>query len=344
MVADAAHWSSAPWDTMPAQGSACTEMIHWIRQFTLASGMSCIKCEMQSHCFDLLSHGALFVQQCLQVVSGCMLPWGGAPSSDHPITQSVFQKAQWELEETWNQTSTFLQFFSWSSCSASLKSLGVMAYEAMMLIYTFFFLFFLILCELFLRAFEEEKGTGQLNLNGSGMYRGKAERMVVTSDKKWPSFVGKWGQRSPTLLLLPLEHSCEQQLYWYHGNDQNDLGINFHAGMRGRECFVNMRWPTPQWNYSNQFLKNLVIKNIVNKVHKLHLAYLTKKTANFSPLKIVTLVTMEDSKQLAGCWALSVWMPSLGCQLSSKRVENSSWPLQKKVRSTLCFSNFFTPF
>lgn len=90
-------------------------------------------------------------------------------------------------------------------------------------------------------AFEEEKGTGQLNLNGSGMYRGKAERMVLTSDKKWPSFVGKWGQRSPTLLLLQLEHSCEQQLYWYHGNDQNDLGINFHAGMRGRECFVNMR-------------------------------------------------------------------------------------------------------
>lgn len=62
-VADAAHWSSAPWDTMPARGSACTGMIHWIRLFTLASGMSCSKREMQSHCFDLLSHGAFFVQQ-----------------------------------------------------------------------------------------------------------------------------------------------------------------------------------------------------------------------------------------------------------------------------------------
>lgn len=63
-MADAARWSSAPRDMMPARGSACTGMIHWIRLFTLASGMSCIKREMQSHCFDLLSHGAFFVQQC----------------------------------------------------------------------------------------------------------------------------------------------------------------------------------------------------------------------------------------------------------------------------------------
>lgn len=64
MVTDAARWSSAPRDMMPARGSACTGMIHWIRLFTLASGMSCIKREMQSHCFDLLSHGAFLVQQC----------------------------------------------------------------------------------------------------------------------------------------------------------------------------------------------------------------------------------------------------------------------------------------
>lgn len=87
-VADAARWSSAPRDTMPARGSACTGMIHWIRLFTLASGMSCIKREMQSHCFDLLSHGAFFVQQCARkqrcahVLRGGR---GGTPScSDHP--------------------------------------------------------------------------------------------------------------------------------------------------------------------------------------------------------------------------------------------------------------------
>lgn len=82
-VADAARWSSAPWDTMPAWGSACTGMIHWIRLFTLASGMSCIKCEMQSHCFDLLSYGAFFffLANCALasgVVLMCyMVPWGG---------------------------------------------------------------------------------------------------------------------------------------------------------------------------------------------------------------------------------------------------------------------------
>lgn len=86
------------------------------------------------------------------------------------------------------------------------------------------------------------------------------------------------------------------------------------------------------------------MKNIGNKVHKLQLAYLTKKTENFSPLQFVKLVVMEDSKQLAGCSTLSIWMPSLGCQLSRKRVENSPWPLQKKVRSTLCFHNFFAFF
>lgn len=59
-VADAARWSSAPWDMMPAWGSACTGMIHWIRLFTLASGMSCIRFEMQSHCFDLFAHGVHF--------------------------------------------------------------------------------------------------------------------------------------------------------------------------------------------------------------------------------------------------------------------------------------------
>lgn len=90
---------------------------------------------------------------------------------------------------------------------------------------------------------------------------------------------------------------------------------------------------------------NLVMNNMGNKAHKvLHLAYLTKKTANFSPLKFVTLVAMEGSKQLAGCWTLSIWLPSLGCQLSSTRVGNSPWPLQKKVRSILCFHNFFALF
>lgn len=59
-VADAARWSSAPWDMMPAWGSACTGMIHWIRLFTLASGMSCIRFEMQSRCFDLFAHCVLF--------------------------------------------------------------------------------------------------------------------------------------------------------------------------------------------------------------------------------------------------------------------------------------------
>lgn len=101
------------------------------------------------------------------------------------------------------------------------------------------FYFSLILCEPFLRAFEQEKGTGQLNLNGRGLCREKIERMVITSDKKWPSFVGKWGQRSPTLLLLQLEHSCDKQLYWYHGNDQNDLGINFHCWHAWEGMFCN---------------------------------------------------------------------------------------------------------
>lgn len=64
-------------------------------------------------------------------------------------------------------------------------------------------------CEPFQWAFEEEKGIGQLNLNESGMCTGEAERKVVPHDKKWPSFVNERGQRSLTLLLLQLEHSCE---------------------------------------------------------------------------------------------------------------------------------------
>lgn len=133
---------------------------------------------------------------------GCVVPWGSTPSSGHPITQSVFQKTQWELEEeTWSQTSTFLWFFSWPSCSASLKSLGVMAYQAGLCKYIHLYFSILILCEPFLRAFEEENGTGQLNLNGSGMCRRKAERMVITSDKKMAQFCRQMGSKESYFTL-----------------------------------------------------------------------------------------------------------------------------------------------
>lgn len=123
-VADAAHWSSAPWDTMPAWGSACTGMIHWIRLFTLASGMSCIKCEMQSHCFDLLSHGAFFFfffgqlctckWCCAHVLHGALGRYPGLQwlSLCSWLLRVCCRKHSEQLEETWDQTSTFPWFFS----------------------------------------------------------------------------------------------------------------------------------------------------------------------------------------------------------------------------------------
>lgn len=78
--------------------------------------------------------------------------------------------------------------------------------------YIHLFIFFSIIpealsfcwCEPFQWAFKEEKGTGQLNLNGSGMCTEEAERKVLPYNKECPSFVGEWGQRSLTLLLLQL--------------------------------------------------------------------------------------------------------------------------------------------
>lgn len=84
------------------------------------------------------------------------------------------------------------------------------------------------------------------------------------------------------------------------------------------------------------FFKNLVMKNIANKVHKLHLAYLTKQISAHSNLSYLWLWRTQRNWQDAG------HCPLLGCQLSSTRVENSPWPLQEKINPL--FSQIFCTF
>lgn len=84
-VADATHWSSAPWDTMTARGSACAGMIYWIRLWLQEWAVSNVKC---NHIALICFPTVLFLSNSV-LASGVRLmcyvvPWGATPScSDH---------------------------------------------------------------------------------------------------------------------------------------------------------------------------------------------------------------------------------------------------------------------
>lgn len=82
------------------------------------------------------------------------------------------------------------------------------------------------------------------------------------------------------------------------------------------------------------FLKNLVMKNIANKVHKLHLAYLTKQISAHSNLSYLWLWRTQRNWQDAGHY----WVAS--CLVQEWKTVLGLF----KRRSTLCFHKFFALF